>query len=381
MTGDGSFGMSVGELETITRLGLPIVIIQCSNGTFGWIKELQHLYHGDRYFGVDFNPVDYAAIARGFGFCAAQVTDPNDVDRAVREAVADGRPYPRHCYGVSGNGDAAGGGLDHRRSRTAGFGRRAAVTEQVPVILDVDTGTDDALALGYAVASPRTELVAVTTVAGNVGVEKTTANTLAVLDWLGAGDVPVHRGASRPLVRPHRDAVYFHDEGGLGGCTASAVDTFCRGRPRARGSHSPCRLRPRELTLVTLGPLTNLAIALNVEPNLPELLKSVVVMGGAYSVPGNTTPAAEFNILVDPEAAEQVFTARFPTLTTVGLDVTERVALTRDDWDAVNAALNHFLPSATLLREVGKFAFSRLVVESSSHSTIRFRWRSRSTRP
>jgi len=93
MTGDGSFGMSVGELETITRLGLPIVIIQCSNGTFGWIKELQHLYHDDRYFGVDFNPVDYAAIARGFGFSAAQVTDPDDVDRAVRDAVADGRPY------------------------------------------------------------------------------------------------------------------------------------------------------------------------------------------------------------------------------------------------------------------------------------------------
>jgi len=93
MTGDGSFGMSVGELETITRLGLPIVIIQCSNGTFGWIKELQHLYHDDRYFGVDFNPVDYPAIARGFGFCAAQVIDPEEVDHAVREAVADGRPY------------------------------------------------------------------------------------------------------------------------------------------------------------------------------------------------------------------------------------------------------------------------------------------------
>jgi len=93
MTGDGSFGMSVGELETVTRLGLPIVIIQCSNGTFGWIKELQSLYHGDRYFGVDFNPVDYPAIARGFGFCAAQVTDPDDVERAVRAAVADGRPY------------------------------------------------------------------------------------------------------------------------------------------------------------------------------------------------------------------------------------------------------------------------------------------------
>lgn len=93
MTGDGSFGMSVGELETITRQGLPIVIIQCSNGSFGWIKELQHLYHGDRYFGVDFNPVDYAAIARGFGFQAAQVVDPNDVEGAIRTALDAGSPY------------------------------------------------------------------------------------------------------------------------------------------------------------------------------------------------------------------------------------------------------------------------------------------------
>lgn len=93
MCGDGSFGMSVGELETITRYGLPIVLIQCSNGTFGWIKELQHLYHGDRYFGVDFNPVDYAAIARGFGFRAAQVTDPHALNRALESALADGGPY------------------------------------------------------------------------------------------------------------------------------------------------------------------------------------------------------------------------------------------------------------------------------------------------
>ena len=239
------------------------------------------------------------------------------------------------------------------------------MTEQAPVILDVDTGTDDALALGYAVASPRIELVAVTTVAGNVGVEKTTANTLAVLDWLGAGDVPVHRGASRPLVRPHRDAVYFHDEGGLGGAQLPPATRSVGGDRGPAALIRLARLRPRELTLVTLGPLTNLAIALNVEPNLPELLKSVVVMGGAYSVPGNTTPAAEFNILVDPEAAEQVFTARFPNLTTVGLDVTERVALTRDDWDAVNAA-STIPPPATLLREVGKFAFSRLGREQFS---------------
>ena len=96
------------------------------------------------------------------------------------------------------------------------------MSEPRPLILDVDTGTDDALALAYAVRSPEIDLVAVTTVAGNVGVERTTANTLAVLDWLGASDVPVHRGASRPLVRPHRDAIYFHDEGGLGGARLPA---------------------------------------------------------------------------------------------------------------------------------------------------------------
>jgi purine nucleosidase len=232
------------------------------------------------------------------------------------------------------------------------------VTEQAPVILDVDTGTDDALALAYAVTSPNIDLVAVTTVAGNVDVEKTTANTLAVLDWLGAGEVPVHRGASRPLVRPHRDAIYFHAEGGLGG---AQLPLPTRSVGEDRGPAALIRLarqRPQELTLVTLGPLTNLAIALNVEPTLPDLLKAVVVMGGAFTVPGNTTQAAEFNILVDPEAAEQVFAAPFQNLTVVGLDVTERVALTHDDWKVVNAA-SELPPPAGLLREVGKFAFSQ----------------------
>lgn len=93
VTADGSFGMACGEMETITRYNLPVVIIQCSNGAFGWIKQLQHLYHDDRYFSVEFNPVDYAAIARGFGFRSRQVTDPGELDRAVRDAFNDGGPY------------------------------------------------------------------------------------------------------------------------------------------------------------------------------------------------------------------------------------------------------------------------------------------------
>ena len=233
------------------------------------------------------------------------------------------------------------------------------MSERVRLILDVDTGTDDALALGYAVASPKIDLVAVTTVAGNVDVEKATANTLSVLDWLGGGHIPVHRGASRPLVRAHRDASNFHHEGGLGGAQL-ARSTRCVGADR--GPAAIIRLArqyPGMLTLVALGPLTNLAISLNVEPELPELLKSVVVMGGAFTVPGNTTAAAEFNIFVDPEAAEQVFSTPFSNLTAVGLDVTERVALNRDDWHAVNAA-DSLPPSASLLGEVVKFAFSEL---------------------
>jgi inosine-uridine nucleoside N-ribohydrolase len=233
------------------------------------------------------------------------------------------------------------------------------VSERTPIILDVDTGTDDALALAFATRHPAIELVAVTTVAGNIGVENATANTLAVLDWLGVGDVPVHQGASRPLVRPHRDAAYFHDEQGLGG---ARLPVSKRALGADRGPAAIIRLareRPGELVLINTGPLTNLAIALNVEPRLTEWLRAVVLMGGAFHVPGNMTPAAEFNIFVDPEAAEQVFSAPFPRLSAVGLDVTEKVAITRDDWDAANDHAD-LPPSASLLREVGTFAFTRL---------------------
>lgn len=234
------------------------------------------------------------------------------------------------------------------------------MTAPMPLILDVDTGTDDALALAYAHANPLIELVATTTVAGNIGVDLATANTLAVLDYIGASNVPVHRGASHPLCRPHRDAVYFHHENGMGGAQLPASN---REIGPDRGPAAIIRLakqRPGEITLVCLGPLTNLAIALNVEPGITDLLAGVALMGGAFNVPGNTTPAAEFNILVDPEAAEQVFAAPFKRLTAVGLDVTERVRLTTADWKHAleNAAALH--PTASLLGEVGRFAYGEL---------------------
>lgn len=204
---------------------------------------------------------------------------------------------------------------------------------RIPIVLDVDTGLDDALALILAVRDPEVDLVAVTTLAGNVNVWKATANTLAVLDELGASDVPVHRGASRPLVEPPFDASNIHGVTGLG---EAALRQSARDVGPDRGPAAIIRLakaRPGEITLVCTGPLTNLAIALNVEPDLPNLLKRVVVMGGAFRVPGNTRPWAEFNMLLDPDAAKQVFEAEWPDLTAIGLDVTHQTIISRPQWE------------------------------------------------
>lgn len=215
----------------------------------------------------------------------------------------------------------------------------------IPVILDVDTGIDDSLAIALAVDSPLIDLVAVTTVAGNTTIDHATRNSLDVLALLNADDVPVYRGASRPLCRPPMTAPHVHGANGLGGAVlprASRTEELVKGPARI------VRLaqeRPQELTVIAVGPLTNLAIALNVEPELPQLIKSVVIMGGAYKVPGNMSKAAEFNFFADPEAADQVFSAGFREVVALGLDVTHQAPIAKTWWDA---AAGHRTPAQTL---------------------------------
>jgi purine nucleosidase len=224
----------------------------------------------------------------------------------------------------------------------------------IPIILDVDTGLDDALALILAVRSPAVDLRLVSTVAGNVNIWKSTANTLAVLDYLGATDVPVHRGASRPLVEPQFDASNVHGVTGLGN---ARLAESTRDTGADRGPAAIIRLakeRPGELTLVCTGPLTNLAIALNVEPNLPQWLKRVVVMGGAYRVPGNTRPWGEFNILLDPDAAQQVFEANWTDLLAIGLDVSRETHLTRQHHERFSVSTS---PETRLVADLIHFTF------------------------
>lgn len=205
----------------------------------------------------------------------------------------------------------------------------AQAAEPTKVIIDSDPGVDDAMAILFALESPAIEVVGITTVFGNVTLENGTANALTLVELAGA-DVPVARGAEHPLVNPRRDPPTFvHGSDGLGEAgkqrrVGSVVD-----RSAADFIVDMARRYPGEIVLLPVGPLTNIALALAIEPRLPELIKEVVLMGGAARVEGNVSPVAEANIFGDPHAADIVFRAGWP-LTMVGLDVTTKVRM-KDD--------------------------------------------------
>jgi purine nucleosidase len=193
------------------------------------------------------------------------------------------------------------------------------------IILDCDPGIDDALAIAFAAGHPEIELAGITTVAGNVGLDKTTANALAVASFVGAGTVPVTAGCAAPLLRPARRAGHVHGESGLGAAVLPP------GRA-VRDGHaidfivSAIAAAPGEITLVATGPLTNIALALRREPRLAQWVRDFVIMGGSAGR-GNVSHAAEFNIWADPEAAAMVFGAGW-TVRMIGLDVTLRAQAT-----------------------------------------------------
>lgn len=212
------------------------------------------------------------------------------------------------------------------------------------VILDTDPGVDDALALLLAFRSPELSVVGITTVCGNVSVDQSGVNVFRVLDLLGLKDEPpVARGAERPLKGAPWGAEGVHGPDGLGGLDEKR---YPPPQPRLSPLSAEAlilelvRDQPGEITLITLGPLTNLARALSKDRATLGGLKEVIVMGGAVTVPGNVTSYAEFNIAVDPEAAQQVLEAGLP-LTLVGLDVTHRVILSKRTVEEMARAYPH----------------------------------------
>jgi inosine-uridine nucleoside N-ribohydrolase len=193
-----------------------------------------------------------------------------------------------------------------------------------PIVLDTDPGHDDAIALLLALASPELELLGVTTVAGNQTLDKTTTNALKVLEVAGRAEIPVHAGAARPLVRAQWSASFVHGESGLDG--PDLPDPSLELRQGHAVDFLAEQLEARDgVVLVPVGPLTNIALLLAKYDGIEERIARIVLMGGAIAE-GNVTPAAEFNVWADPEAAHRVYTSNVD-VTMIGLDVTHKALL------------------------------------------------------
>ena len=203
---------------------------------------------------------------------------------------------------------------------------------RIPLIVDVDTGIDDSLALLYLMASPEAEIVAITCTAGNVPARQVATNNLAWLELCGHDDVEVALGAEVPVVRPLMTTEDTHGPQGIGYAELPAPSRTVSDRHAAHLWIEEVHRRPGEIVGLVTGPLTNLALAIKLSPDLPSLLKRVIIMGGAFNHPGNTTPTTEWSIAVDPEAARIVFDSfsglpadQHPVI--CALDVTERIEM------------------------------------------------------
>ncbi len=220
------------------------------------------------------------------------------------------------------------------------------------VIIDADPGIDDTAAILLALASPELRVAAITTIYGNASVETCAANARRVLAAAGRSDIPVFTGAGKPLLRPANQgwAAHIHGNDGLGG-PAPAVDAAATPTPGATGKHAALAIAeavmaaPGELTILALGRMTNVALALSLEPKIATAVPEIVVMGGAVTVPGNVSGVATANLHEDPEAAAIVYRSGAP-ITQVGLDVCNRVTVTPAQLNAIAAAGS---PAAQLL--------------------------------
>lgn len=222
------------------------------------------------------------------------------------------------------------------------------------VIFDTDPGVDDAMALLFLHRHPEIDLVGVTTVFGNASIETTTRNALFLKrEW--KFDAPIAKGADETIdpARPHRGwPTFVHGDDGLGNIgVPDVIDLPLDPRPAYQFIIDTVRANPHEVTLVAVGRMTNLALALRHAPDIAHLVREVVIMGGAFDVPGNITPAAEANIHGDPEAADIVFTAPWKVVA-AGLDVTAKTTMSRGFLDGMAAKGG---PDVELLQRVSDF--------------------------
>lgn len=238
------------------------------------------------------------------------------------------------------------------------------------VIIDTDPGVDDALALLLAMRSPELKIEAITVVAGNVPLELGLPNALRMVEIADRKDIPVAAGARTPLLRRLITATYVHGENGLAGALFPDPTIKPISEAAADVIQSIASQYPGDLTLITIGPLTNIAAALQADPELASKVCRLVMMGGSLSG-GNITPAAEFNIYVDPEAARIVFQSGIP-ITMVGLDVTRKTSLTEDHVRTLEAAQNPVSQGAAKIarRAIDQHRERGFVVGPNMHDSL-----------
>lgn len=210
------------------------------------------------------------------------------------------------------------------------------------ILIDTDPGVDDSMAILFAFNSPELQIEGFSTVFGNTGVDVTTKNALRLVELAGHPEIPVAQGAGKPLLRPFTGTGWqVHGRNGLGEVEFPEPQAQADPRNGAQLIVDAIMTNPGEITLVPLGPLTNVALAVCLEPRIAENVREVVLMGGAATIPGNVSPVAEANIHNDPEAANIVFHAGWP-VTMVGLDVTSKSVMTAEYREGLKAANNRF---------------------------------------
>ncbi len=268
-------------------------------------------------------------------------------DSAGDQSLCTRREFLAHSTGFAVAG--ATGGLAAARSlsaheiRARGNAPDSSVSNAAPgkprrIIIDTDPGIDDAMAIFLALRSPELKVEAITPVAGNVPLDLTLPNALRLLEIADRTDIPVAAGASHPLVRRLATAGHVHGVNGLAGVEFPEPKTKPVRETAPEIIRRIVRENPGEITIVGVGPLTNVALALRADPELANMIPAIAIMGGSLSG-GNMTPAAEFNLYVDPEAARIVFDANIP-LTMVGLDVTRKCRVSEEHIKQLEAANN-----------------------------------------
>jgi purine nucleosidase len=217
------------------------------------------------------------------------------------------------------------------------------------IILDTDPGIDDALAILLALASPEVALDGISTIHGNASTAQVTMNALSILELAHAGHIPIYKGCDLPLVQPSLLSPETHGNSGLGYATLPAPQNQARAQHGSDFIIEHIMTHPQEITLVCIGPLTNVALAIRKEPRIIQNVKDVFIMGGAIRHEGNTTALAEFNTYVDPHAAHMVFHSGMPMVLTP-LDVTYECIFLKDDLDRllkINSPITKFIADST----------------------------------